>query len=272
MLPERFARKLRYWRDWVAVDCAKNHIRAASEIGKVDPDWQVTWPGADFESRVSVDVLNLDLNQYTVRAYAVSEQKGTPAERADFAQELYDRGEINDSQLTMIVEGLYDTKSETKASTADRAYVLKQIDEILHGEDELVADEHAYMRDHYIAPLPWNDPQAMLAVAAPRFTQALIDRVPANRRALLRRFMEDIWALRQNQVREDKLAESSMNIAATTADPFAAGGMIGAPGPMDPMAAAAGGAVAPPALGAPGAAPALPGAPPLNAPGPAGLV
>lgn len=264
MMPEVFARKLRYWRDWVAVDCAKNHIRAAKQIGKVDPDWQVTWPGADFEARVSVDVLDLDLNQYTVRAYAVSEQKGTPAERADFAQELYDRGEINDSQLTMILEGLYDTKSETKASTADRAYVLKQIDEILHGEDELVADEHAYMRDHYIAPLPWNDPQAMLAVAAPRFTQALIDRVPANRRALLRRFMEDIWALRQNQVREDKLAEASMNIAAKTADPFAAGAAAGMPAPM-------GAPMAPMAAGA-GAAPALPGAPMLNAPGPAGLV
>jgi hypothetical protein len=274
MLPERFARKLRAWRNWVAVDCAKNHVRAAKQIGERDPDWQVTWPGADFDAKVPVKVLDIDMEAYTMRPYAVSEQKGTPAERADFAQELYDRGEINDSQLTMILEGLYDTKKETKVSTAERAYVSKVIDEILHGEDDLVGDERIYMRDHYIPPMPWNDPDAMLAIASPRFTQALIDGVPQNRRSLLRRFLEDIWALRQQKIREEKLQEASLNIAAKTADPFAMA--AGGPGaqvpalPGDPAAAALAGAG--PVPGPPGALPAAPVPPPLNAPGAPGLV
>jgi hypothetical protein len=270
MLPERFARKLRSWRNWVAVDCAKNHIRAAKLIGERDPDWQVTWPGADFDAKVPVKVLDIDMEAYTVRPYAVSEQKGTPAERADFAQELYDRGEIDDAQLTLILEGLYDTKKETKASTAERAYVSKVIDEMLHGEPELVANERIYMRDHYIPPDPWNDPDAMLAIASPRYTQAKIDKVPQNRRSLLRRFLEDIWALRQQKIREEKLQEASLNIAAQTADPLAmaAGGM---PGAAPALPAPGAPAPLPPQLGAPPAATGIAG-PALNAPGAPGLV
>jgi len=271
MLPERFARKLRSWRNFVAVDCAKNHIRAARLIGERDPDWQVTWPGADFDAKVPVKVLDIDMEQFTMRPYAVSEQKGTPAERADFAQELYDRGEIDDAQLTLILDGLYDTKKETKASTVERAYVAKVIDEILHGERELVANERIYMRDHYIPPMPWNDPDAMIAYASPRFTQSLIDGVPQNRRTLLRRVLEDIWALKQQKIREQKLAEASLNIAAKTSDPLAMAG--GIPGAAPALPAPGAPAPLPPELAAP-AGPALPGAPTpgLNAPGAPGLV
>lgn len=271
MLPERFARRLRAWRNFVAVDCAKNHIRAAKQIGTVDPDWTVTWPGADFDSQVPVKVLDIDMQQFSMRPYAVSEQKGTPAERADFAQELYDRGEINDAQLTQILEGLYDTKSETKQSTTDRAYVSKTIDEMLHGEPELIEDENAYMRDEYVPPMPWQDPQAMLAQAAPRFTQALIDKVPQNRRSLLRRFMEDIWALFQQKIREQQIADASVSIAAKTSDPFAAqagGSPLGQPqlpaGPAAPLALPPGGPMPP------GAMP--PGPAPMAAPPPAPMV
>lgn len=275
MLPERFARKLRGFRDWIAVDIATNHIEAAKQIGKVDPDWTVTWPGADFEATVKVDVLDIELNQYTLRPYAVSEQKNTPAERADAAQDLYDRGEINDSQLTMILEGLYDTKYETKASTAERAYVAKTIDQMLYGDEKLIANENQYMQNEYMPPVPWMDPQLMLAAAAPKYTQAMIDKVPQNRRTLLRRFMEDIWALRQQQLRDEKLQEASLSVSATTTDPFAAAGAM-------PNAAA----LSAPAT--PGAAPAAPGFPPapagpplpaapaaaapINAPGAPGMV
>jgi hypothetical protein len=269
MLPERFARKLRYFRNFVAVDCAKNHIRAAKQIGKVDPDWQVTWKGMDFDAKVPVKVLDIDMTQFQMRPYAVSEQKNTPADRASAAQEMYDRGEINDAQLTSILEELYDTKSETKQSTVERSYVAKVIDEILHGDPKLVEDGNTYMRDHYIPPMPWNDPQAMLAQAAPRFTQALIDGVPQVRRSLLRRFMEDIWALRQQQVREDKLAEASLSIAAKTADPFSAAGALPSV-QQSPAIDALGAGPAPGAL-PPAPVGAAPAPAPINAPGAPGL-
>lgn len=274
LLPERFARKLRLWRDWVAVDCAKNTIRAAHQIGEEDPDWMVTWPGADFDAKVSVKVLDIDLDAYTIQAYAVSEQKNTPQDRADVAQEMFDRGEISAEQLSVITEGLYDTKRETKASVAERAYVAKTTDEMLYGDPDIIGDENTYMRDSYLPPMPWMDADAMLAQAAPIFTQAMIDRVPQNRRYLLRRFMEDIWALRQQQQREVAMADASVSVAAKTSDPFAGGGILGGGGmPALPPAPGTPGLLGAPTpaaiLGAPAAAPAgMAPAPP--APLPAG--
>lgn len=280
LLPERFAEILRNWRNWVAVDCAKNHIRAAKQIGEVDPDWQVTWPGADFDAKVSVEVLDIDLEAYSVQAYAVSEQKNTPADRADAAQEMFDRGEITAEQLSVIQEGIYDTKRETKASTVERSYVMKVADEMLHGKPELIGDENRYMTEDYIPPMMYQDPDAMLAQLSPILTQAMLDKVPQNRRHLLRRFMEDIWALRQQQTRDVAMANASVNVAAKTADPFAgipATGQLPPGGPpLDPNAL---GLPPPPAtagaaLGAPAAAPPpmVPPAPALNAPGSPGLV
>ncbi len=277
LLPERFADKLRAWRSWVAVDCAKNHIRAARQIGEVDPDWQVTWPGADFDAKVSVEVLNIDLETYTIRPYAVSEQKNTPADRADAAQEMFDRGEINAAQLSVILEGLYDTKRETKASTAERRYVAKVVDEILYGDESLVGDEGRYMAEHYIPPMPWIDPDAAMAQASPLYLDALIDGVPQQRRHLLRRFMEDIWALRMQKQREIAMQDASVNVAATANEAFP----LGAPGMAGPLGTEPGlPPTASPALGAPVGAPLPPpapggmGAPPpvLNAPGAPGMV
>lgn len=273
LLPERFARRLRSWRNFVAVDCAKNHIRAARQIGEVVPDWQVTWPGADFDARVSVEVLNIDLETYTIRPYAVSEQKNTPADRADAAQEMYDRGEINAAQLSVILEGLYDTKRETKASTAERRYVAKVADEILYGKPEIVEDENVYMSEHYIPPMPWIDPDAAMAQASPLYLDALIDGVPQNRRRLLRRFLEDIWALRMQKQREIAMQDASVNVAATADQAFPLGGPPGTGGPLGTAPGLP--PTASPALGAPVGAPLPPemgaGMPPINAGGAPGL-
>lgn len=275
LLPEVFARKLRAWRNWVAVDCAKNHIRAARLIGEEVPDWQVTWPGADFDAKVSVEVLNIDLEQFTIRPYAVSEQKNTPADRADTAQEMFDRGEINAAQLQVILDGLYDTKRETKASTAERRYVAKVADEMLYGDEELVANESIYMANHYIPPMPWIDPDAAMAQASPMYLDALIDGVPQNRRRLLRRFLEDIWALRMQKQRELAMQDASVNVAMDAQQAFPMGAPAGMAGPLATPPGLP--PTASPQLGAPVGAPipppAAPGAPPaLNAPGAPGMV
>jgi hypothetical protein len=271
LMPEVFARKLRGWRNWVAVACAKNHIRAARLIGEKVTDWQVTWPGADFDAKVSVEVLNIDIEQFTIRPYAVSEQKNTPADRADAAQEMFDRGEINGAQLQVILDGLYDTKHESKQNTADRRYVAKVVDEILYGDKSLVANEAVYMRDHYIPPMPWIDPDAAIAQASPQYTDALIDGVPQNRRRLLRRFLEDIWALRMQKQREVAMQDASVNVAATAQEAFPMGAPAGMAGPLGTQPGLP--PTASPALGAPVGAPAAPPAPPgINAPGSAGMV
>ncbi len=199
LLPERHARKQRNWRHWVAVDTAKLYVRAARRIGDVEPNWQVTWPGQDFEARVSVDVLDIDDNDFTMRPYAVSEQKNTPADRAQAAQEMLDRQEITLEQFNIIVTGLYDVPKESKGASIQRRYVLKVCDEILHSDEKVVRDENQYIAQDYLPPPPWINPDAALDQGFQIYLQAYMDRVPQNRRNLLRRFLEDLDALSQKK-------------------------------------------------------------------------
>jgi hypothetical protein len=241
LLPERHAKKQRNWRHWVAVDIAKLWCRAAQRIGKVEPKWQVTWPGQDFDAKVGVGVLDIDLTQYTMRPYAVSEQKNTPADRAQAAQEMFDRGEITNEQLSIILNGAYDVPREGKGFSTQRRYVAKVCDEILHAEESEIADENEWLSERYIPPPPWlKDHKAAREQAAEIYTQALIDGVPQNRRNLLRRFIEDLDAqIQKNAQEEAALSNTNVSVDATMGQAFPALDAGQSPMPGDPNAAAA---------------------------------
>jgi hypothetical protein len=249
LLPERFAENLRDWRNWIAIDIAKNTIRAARQIGEVEPNWQVTWPGADFDAKVSVKVLDIDETIYELRPYAVSERKNTPADRAETAQEMFDRGQITQEQLSVILGGVYDTPKEDKVASAQRRYVAKVADEMLHGDEKVIRDTDRYMVEKYLPPPPWIDPPSALAQVLPQYLEAYISGVPQNRRSLLKRFVDDIWALYLKQQDEDAMRKSaSTSVQATPGQAFPnAGGDLGTPtagigAPVSAAAAPAGGA------------------------------
>jgi hypothetical protein len=258
LLPERIAKKLRGWRDWTAVDIATRQIRAAREIGAVEPNWQVTWPGADFDSKVSVKVLDIDDEIYTILSYAVSEQKNTPSARADDAQEMLERGEISKEQLAVILGGLYDTPKEGKVASAQRRKVAKTLDDMLHADEDVIADENVYWAERYTPPAPWDNAAAALAQAQPVYDNAIVDGVPQNRRNLMRRYMEELVALKSNQDREAAMAAASVNVTATPEQAFPTpqpqpGGGIGQPDMGGAPLPAPG---APPDMGLGGAMPA----------------
>lgn len=240
LLPERFAQQLRDWRNWVAVDIANDQVRAARRIGKEDPEWQMTWPGTDFGAKVPVKVLDVDDSVYELRPYAVSEQKGTPAERAQYAQELFDRKQITADQLSLILDGLYDVPKETKQVAAQRQYFAKAIDDILTAEPEVVEDEAAYLGDRYMHPPIWTEPGQAMAQILPHYWQSMIDGVPQNRRALLKRLMDDVMAVQAGRDKAVQLQNASLS---AKVDP----GMLG----QVPQPAPAGAPQQPQALPAP---------------------
>jgi hypothetical protein len=218
LMPERFGMKLRNWRNWVAVDIANDQVRAARRIGKEDPDWQLTWTGADFGAKVPVKVLDVDDSIYEVRAYAVSETKDTPAERAQYAQELFDRKQITADQLSLILDGLYDVPKETKQVAAQRQYFAKAIDDILASDPETVEDEQAYLGERYMAPPIWTEPGAALAQILPHYWQAMIDGAPQNRRNLLKRLMDDVMGVQAGRDKARAMEQAKVNVAATPGD------------------------------------------------------
>jgi hypothetical protein len=266
LLPERFARKLRNWNHWIAVEIATRQIRAARDIGEVEPNWQVTWPGADFDAKVSVKVLNIDETQFQLRPYAVSEQKNTPQERAAYAQELFDKKQISASQLSLILDGIYDTPKETKdTNESQRKLLARSMDDILHSDAKIVADENAYIGDRYTPPDPWTDPPSAIAQILPVYRQAMVDGVPQNRRNLLKRLIEDILAIQQQNAKDATMANASVSMKTTPGEAFPSAGQ---PGMVAP-AGAPGPAPAPTDLGLGGA---MGGAPaPINAGGPMGI-
>lgn len=241
LLPEQFARKLRGWEHWLAVEIATRQIRAAKEIGTVDPDWQVTWPGVDFDSKVSVKVLDIDTTQFQLRPYAVSELKNTPQERAEYAQELFDRKEISAGQLSQILDGLYDTPKETKEIDAQRVLLAKNMDLILHADQDVVADEAAFMADHYLPPDPWTDPPAALAQIIPVYRRAMVDGVPQNRRNLMKRLIEDVLAIQMQNEKDAAMAQADVSVNATPEQAFPTGAPAPAPMAPPPLDAGMGG-------------------------------
>lgn len=216
LLPERHAKSLRGYRQWVAVDCAKRYAAAAREIGKRVPNWQVTWPGHDFAARVGVSALNLDEKKFTMRPYAVSEIKNTPVDRAAAAEEMFERGEITSEQRQIIINGAYDVPKQSQETSVQRRFVSKVLDHILHCDKKLVANEAQYMSEHYMAPYPWIGAEEATVQAVDIYAQAMIDGVPQNRRRLLRRFIEDLAKMIANKVPP---ASEGMNANTATAGP-----------------------------------------------------
>jgi hypothetical protein len=263
LLPERHAKKQRNWRHWSAVDIAKLFVRAARRIGEVEPKWQVTWPGQDFDAKVEVGVLDIDTTQYVMRPYAVSEQKNTPADRAQAAQEMLDRGEITTDQFNLIVQGAYDVPRESRGPAVMRRYVSMALDDILHCEESVIADENEYMSSRYMPPLPfWSGPAIATATAQAQeiYSQAMIDKVPQNRRNIMRRFLEELDAMTLKEQQAETVAQNTnISVDATLGQvaPQLAPDAGAVPGAAPPPPGAMNGQALP-GIPAPG------GTPPLN--------
>ncbi len=240
LFSERHSPIQRNWRHWLAVDAAHLNVFAAREIGQHEPDWQVTWPGQDFDAKVSVKALDAVADKkYTRRPYAVSEQKNTPGDRAELANELVQAGTISQEQAAMIVSSTFDTPSETKGQSTQRRFFAKLIDQALHAEEDDLRDPN-YWATKYQSPPPWIKPDAGMVQVFDAYLQAMIDDVPQFRRNVIKRTLEELDWMIASAARQETLAqntnvsvEASMGEAglAAPAPPGAAPGdpMTGAP-------------------------------------------
>jgi hypothetical protein len=243
LFSERHSPIQRAWRHWLAVDAAHLNVFAAREIGEHQPDWQVTWPGQDFDAKVSVKALDAIADKkYTRRPYAVSEQKNTPGDRAELANELVQAGTISPEQGSMIVSSTFDTPSETKGQSTQRRFFAKLIDQALHAEEDEIRDPN-YWASKYQSPPPWIKPDAAMVQVFDAYLQAMIDDVPQFRRNVLKRTLEELDWMIASAARQETVAQNT-NISVET---DMAGAGLGAPpppgappagAPMDPMTGA----------------------------------
>lgn len=245
LFSERHSPIQRNWRHWIAVDTAHLNVFAAREIGQHVPDWQVTWPGQDFDAKVSVAALDAVADKkYTRRPYAVSEQKNTPGDRAELANELVQAGTISPEQGSMIVSSTFDTPSETKGQSTQRRFFAKLIDQALHAEEDEIRDPN-YWASKYQSPPPWIKPDGAMVQVFDAYLQAMIDDVPQFRRNVLKRTLEELDWMIASAARQETLAQNTnVSVDATMGE---AG--LGAPPP--PGAPPPGMPAPPPVTGAP---------------------
>lgn len=250
LFSERHSPIQRSWRHWLAVDTAHLNVFAAREIGQHEPDWQVTWPGQDFEAKVSVSALDAVADKkYTRRPYAVSEQKNTPADRAELANELVQAGTISPEQGSMIISSTFDTPKETKGQSTQRRFFAKLIDQALHAEEDELRDPN-YWASKYQSPPPWIKPEPAMVQTFDAYLQAMIDDVPQFRRNVLKRTLEELDWMISSAARQETLANNT-NV---TVDASMAEAGLAPPAPPG-----AGAPVGPPLAGAPSDIASIPG-------------
>lgn len=245
LFSERHAPIQRNWRHWIAVDTANLNVFAAREIGQHEPDWQVNWPGQNFDAKVPVSVLDRNIeNKYTRRPYAVSEQKNTPADRAELANELVAAGTISPEQGAMVVSSTFDTPSSVKRQSVQTRFFAKLIDLALHAEEEDIRDPNFWAMK-YQSPPPWIDPAMGMSQVFDAYLEAMIDDVPQFRRNVLKRTLEELdWMIQSKAHREamTQNVKTNVNVDATMGDMMggAAPPPAGAPSDIASQSAAGG--------------------------------
>jgi hypothetical protein len=230
LFSERHSPIQRAWRHWIAVDAAELNVAAAREIGQHEPDWQVTWPGQDFDAKVSVKALDaVASDKYQRRPYAVSEQKNTPADRAELANELVQAGTISPEQGAMIVSSTFDTPSETKGQSTQRRFFAKLVDQALYAEEDELRDPN-YWATKYQSPPPWIKPEPAMVQVFDAYLQAMIDDVPQFRRNVLKRTLEELDWMIASAARQSALAQNTtVKVEAGLGEVFPQGTPPGAP-------------------------------------------
>lgn len=264
LFSERHSPIQRNWRHWIAVDTANLNVAAAREIGQHEPDWQVTWPGQDFDAKVPVSVLDRNTeNKYTRRPYAVSEQKNTPGDRAELANELVQANTISPEQGAMIVSSTFDTPSETKAQSTQRRFFAKLIDLALHAEEDDLRDPNFWAMK-YQSPPPWIDPALGMKQCFDAYLEAMIDDVPQFRRNILKRTLEELdWMIASAKRTEAMTSNVRTNVNVEASPDMMMGGAAppalpaGAPSDIASQPAAGGNVLPFPGPGA--GPPAVPG-------------
>jgi hypothetical protein len=213
LFSERHSPIQRAWRHWIAVDTAELNVAAAREIGQHDPDWQVTWPGQDFDAKVSVKVLDaLRDRKYSRRAYVVSEQKNTPADRIALINEWVEAGQLTPEAGQMLMTETLDTPSETKAQSVQKRFFAKLVDQALHAEEDELRDPN-FWAAKYQSPPPWIEPAIAMKQVFEAYLEAMIDDVPQFRRNILKRTLEELdWMMASAARQEAMLSNARMNV------------------------------------------------------------
>lgn len=168
----------RSYNQWLGVDVGRKVLKAQRQLAEqMDGEGlRRKWDGeAGFSREIRAeDFLDLDEAALHVQLKAVSGTKNTPQERAQYAEELLEKGVIPFDVYTRMLEH-FDTPGELSAVNTQRKWVAWQIEkwtmigpekyaeQMAEKEDQL--EEGETLPDFYMSPRPWlRKPDAFVQV------------------------------------------------------------------------------------------------------------
>lgn len=181
----RFAIVAREW-EWLWLDSAKQYVSLGKELAKRNKDYTVVGAKDRYTvSQVKWEDVDMDEDTYVIRCAPISALSDLPSTRRAEVAELAALlpGEMSPGEIKRLLD-MPDIESHM---ALDRA-ASENIDRII----EQMLDEEIYE-----APEPFIDVQLALKKSQAAYNKALVDEVPEERLALLRRFMADTNKLMQ---------------------------------------------------------------------------
>ena len=192
LVNERFASLQTRYVQAVAVESAQVIIQILCEIFEEDPKMMRLAPGQDTLKEVSgkVALKGIEQLKYVVQPYAVSGNKGNPADRMQTALELKQLGVLGDSQLAAMQSMGYDLPEEVDDSDIQRQWVEKQM-----YRWQFASDEDFAKPDFYKPPFEHLELGQALLLVVDGYLEAEMNDLEPERLDMFFRFMADCAAL-----------------------------------------------------------------------------
>jgi hypothetical protein len=178
---------------WKCTDAPRAILQAYASASKDNAELTVTYRRGAETKELTVADLDLDgVDKFVLTFAAVSEEAVSPQQRRDEAQELYENGRIS-AETWIQQRQTYDLLEAQNKATASNRWLDKQIELWLDADDDelnqpgIVQSPQKYLGANKLTEL--------LSQCAEAQMQAYMDKVPENRLALFRRFMDITTAL-----------------------------------------------------------------------------
>ncbi len=198
MFTELFSVITRDVNTFTTRDLGSLHLRAVSDLVKVDPGFSVDWNGGTFMRQVKSSVCDMKGKKFTFSVESVSETRNTPGDRISMADEMLSRKELSPEAYQRVV-ATGDLPRETKRQRTQQTMIDQAIDSWMHDELNEISN---------ISPLIWmNQAEAIVQVLDGYMNALMMPKFDVRRELYFRRYITQCdQNMKRQELEKAKLA------------------------------------------------------------------
>lgn len=208
----RFSATQRRYIQSVAVDSARVVVQILCDIYQDHRKLTRFWPGKDSLREVSAAVAlrGIGALKYVIQPNAVSGNKGSAADRAQTAFELYKSGILSQDAYAGLQSSGYDLPEELDDRDTQREWLDRQLDRYMFASDKEVQDPN-----FYVPPIRHMDPAPLMLRTIDGFLEAQLQGLEDDRLEFFLMLLADIDAMLAEQAPlEQQTPQQAQQVAA----------------------------------------------------------